>query len=221
MLLELAIGDRKMEYDELGKLSPFHLDVIRETVNIGAGNAATALSQLLGSAVTMDVPKAELVSVYELTDRYASPTVLVCAVYLRFEGEISGNMLWIMSEDTAQELVRILVKKDLGDLPQEQIDQIADSLLVEVGNIVLSSFLNAISTMTNSTLPVTVPAIAHDMLGAILDLLAAYYGMMGEVAIVSETKLCVAESKNSIGGHVMLLPDPQSLSTLLSKLGVL
>lgn len=221
MWLASAIGDRKMEYDELGKLSPFHLDVIRETVNIGAGNAATALSQLLGSVVTMDVPKAELVSIYELTDRYASPTELVCAVYLRFEGEISGNMLWIMSEETAQELVNILVKKDLGDLLQDQIDQIADSLLVEVGNIVLSSFLNAISAMINCALPVTVPAIAHDMLGAILDLLAAYYGMTGEVAIISETKLCVASNKNSLGGHVMLLPDPQSLSTLLSKLGVL
>jgi len=163
MWLASVIGDRKMEYDELGKLSPFHLDVIRETVNIGAGNAATALSQLLGSVVTMDVPKAELVSIYELTDRYASPTELVCAVYLRFEGEISGNMLWIMSEETAQELVNILIKKDLGDMLQDQIDQIADSLLVEVGNIVLSSFLNAISAMINCALPVTVPAIAHDM----------------------------------------------------------
>ena len=80
--------------------------------------------------MTMDVPKAELVSVYELTDRYASPTELVCAVYLRFEGEISGNMLWIMSEETAQELVNILVKKDLGDMLQDQIDQIDDSMLV-------------------------------------------------------------------------------------------
>ncbi|MGI6774722.1 MULTISPECIES: chemotaxis protein CheC [Acetomicrobium] len=210
-----------MGHNELEGLSSFHLDVIRETVNIGAGNAATALSQLVGSAVTMDVPKAELVSIYELADRYTSPTKIVSAVYLRFEGEFSGNMLWIMSDDIAKELVRMLIAKDFGDLSQDQMDQIADSLLVEVGNIVLSSFLNAISAMINCPLPVTVPAIAHDMLGAILDLLAAYYGMVGEVAIISETQLRVAGNESPLSGHVMLLPDPQCLSVLLSKLGVL
>lgn len=210
-----------MEYNELEGLSSFHLDVIRETVNIGAGNAATALSQLLGSVVTMDVPKAELVSIYDISDRYASPTELVCAVYLRFEGEISGNMLWIMNEEVSGQLVKVLAKKNLGNISVEQLNEVTDSLLVEVGNIVLSSFLNAISSMINSSLPVTVPAIAHDMLGAILDLLAAYYGMVGDVAIVSETNLRIMDYETPMNGHVMLLPDPQSLSMLLSKLGVL
>ncbi|KRT35632.1 chemotaxis protein CheC [Acetomicrobium hydrogeniformans] len=210
-----------MEYNELEGLSSFHLDVIRETVNIGAGNAATALSQLLGSVVTMDVPKAELVSIYDISDRYASPTELVCAVYLRFEGEISGNMLWIMNEEVSGQLVKVLAKKNLGNISVEQLNEVTDSLLVEVGNIVLSSFLNAISSMINSSLPVTVPAIAHDMLGAILDLLAAYYGMVGDVAIVSEANLRIMDYETPMNGHVMLLPDPQSLSMLLSKLGVL
>jgi chemotaxis protein CheC len=210
-----------MEYNELEGLSSFHLDVIRETVNIGAGNAATALSQLLGSVVAMDVPKAELVSIYDLSDRYASPTELVCAVYLRFEGEISGNMLWIMNEEVSGQLVKVLAKKNLGNISVEQLNEVTDSLLVEVGNIVLSSFLNAISSMINSSLPVTVPAIAHDMLGAILDLLAAYYGMVGDVAIVSEANLRIMDYETPMNGHVMLLPDPQSLSMLLSKLGVL
>ncbi|HHZ04352.1 chemotaxis protein CheC [Acetomicrobium hydrogeniformans] len=210
-----------MEYNELEGLSSFHLDVIRETVNIGAGNAATALSQLLGSAVTMDVPKAELVSIYNISDRYASPTELVCAVYLRFEGEISGNMLWIMNEEVSGQLVEVLAKKNLGNISVEQLNEVSDSLLLEVGNIVLSSFLNAISSMINCSLPVTVPAIVHDMLGAILDLLAAYYGMVGDVAIVSETNLRITDYETPMNGHVMLLPDPQSLSILLSKLGVL
>jgi chemotaxis protein CheC len=149
-----------MGHNELEGLSSFHLDVIRETVNIGAGNAATALSQLVGSAVTMDVPKAELVSIYELADRYTSPTKIVSAVYLRFEGEFSGNMLWIMSDDIAKELVRMLIAKDFGDLSQDQMDQIADSLLVEVGNIVLSSFLNAISAMINCPLPSSLQSLS-------------------------------------------------------------
>ena len=57
--------------------------------------------------------------------------------------------------------------------------------------------------------------------GAILDLLAAYYGMVGDVAIVSEANLRIMDYETPMNGHVMLLPDPQSLSMLLSKLGVL
>ena len=99
-------------------------------------------------------------------------------------------------------------------------EEIRDSVNAEVGNIIIGAFLSAISLLVGSPLPSTVPAVAHDMLVSIMDVVAALYGMTGDVALMSKTTLNVIGEDSEVRGTVLLVPDPDSLETLLKKLGV-
>jgi chemotaxis protein CheC len=125
-----------------------------------------------------------------------------------------------MEEGEAFRLSEILISQDLGSLDDAMKEEIRDSVNAEVGNIIIGAFLSAISLLVGSPLPSTVPAVAHDMLGSIMDVVAALYGMTGDVALMSKTTLNVIGEDSEVRGTVVLVPDPDSLETLLKKLGV-
>lgn len=212
-------GRIPMEWEEL-ELSTLQLDAIREVGNIGAGNAATALSQLLGRTVDMEVPVADLVSIYDIPFRYGSPESQVCAVLIRAEGDFSCNLIFVMEEAEAQGLADLLLSMDISGMDPDVQIQMRDSALSEVGNIILGAFLNAISMMTGYVLPASVPSVAHDMLGAIMDVVASIFGVMGETAVIVKTTLQVMDVQQEIRGNVIMVPDPGALAVLLEKLGV-
>ena len=207
---------------DLANFSNLQLDAMREVGNIGAGNAATALSIMLARPVDMDVPKAELVSIYELAEYYGDPLTMVSAVFVRSEGEFTCSLIFIQEEDESRKLVDLLIGQQMGGMdPASVPEEMRDSALTEVGNIILSSFLNAINVLIGGTHSISVPGIAHDMLGSILDVVASIFGQSGEHALIVDTALKVENVEGGISGKVIMLPDPGSLEILLGKLQVL
>lgn len=199
------------------------LDAIREVGNIGTGNAATALSELLKRMIEMDVPQTELISIYDIASHYGDPTQIVGAVFVRSSGGFGCSLIFIQNEDDADLMVELLLKQQFGThIPIDEIpSEMRDSALSEVGNIVLSSFLNAINMMLGTQHQISVPGVAHDMLSSILDVVASIYGQMGETALLVNTELRVEGlDEGKISGHIILLPDPDALELLLEKLKV-
>jgi len=105
----------------------------------------------------------------------------------------------------------------LEDIPAEM----RDSALTEVGNIILSSFLNAINVLMGGTHSISVPGVAHDMMGAVLEVIASIFGQTGEYALIVDTTLKLADVDKQISGKVVMLPDPGSFEILFGKLQVL
>ena len=207
---------------DLANFSNLQLDAMREVGNIGAGNAATALSIMLARPVDMDVPKAELVSIYELAEYYGDPLTMVSAVFVRSEGEFTCSLIFIQEEDESRKLVDLLIGQQMGGMdPASVPEEMRDSALTEVGNIILSSFLNAINVLIGGTHSISVPGVAHDMLGSILDVVASIFGQSGEHALIVDTALKVENVEGRVSGKVVMLPDPGSLEILLGKLQVL
>lgn len=211
---------RSVSEMEWGDFSNLQLDAVREVGNIGTGNAATALSQLLGRAVDMGVPEADLIPIYELAGRYGSPETPVCAVLIRAEGDFPCNLIFVIDEGAGQELANLLIAMDISTLDPELQIQMRDSALGEVGNIILGAFLNAISMLTGYVMPASVPAVAHDMLGSVMDIVASIFGVIGDTALLVKTSLQVKDVECEVNGNVIMVPDPGSLETLLQKLGV-
>lgn len=208
-----------MEYSEF---SPFHLDAISEVVNIGAGNAATALSEMLGKPVEMGIPNVELASIYEVPERFGHVEEHVAAIYTHGEGAFPCNLIFIQNEDAAQDLVDAVFMSRMNTDGREFPLEMRDSALGELGNIVLSSFLNAVSRMIGSdAISVSVPGVAHDMLGAILEFVASIFAQAGEMALLVNTTLQLEQGGTGLKGNLMMVPDPGALEALLGKLGVL
>ena len=204
-------------------LTSIQLDAIKEIGNIGTGNAATALSKLLGRVVEMDVPKVEMISIYELSEYYGSPTTPVASVFVHSEGKFSCSVVFIDSEEGANEMIKMWLSVYFGDFSADDLpSDMINSGLAELGNVIIGSFLRAINDLIGTTFQISVPGVAHDMLGSILDVVASIFGVMGEYALVVSTTLRISgvESAN-MDGNIILLPDPEALEILLRKLQVL
>jgi chemotaxis protein CheC len=204
-------------------LTNIQLDAIREIGNIGAGNAATALSKLLGRVVEMDVPKVEMISIYELSEYYGSPTTPVASVFMHSEGKFSCSVVFIDSEIGAKEMIKMWLNVYCGGFTTEDLpDEMLDSGLAELGNVIIGSLLGAINALIGTEFQMSVPGVAHDMLGSILDVVASIFGTMGEYALVVSTTLRIsgADSVNT-DGNIIFLPNPEALELLLGKLQVL
>lgn len=197
-------------------LSPVQLDALREIGNIGAGNSATALSQVLNKKIDMNVPRVSLVPIEDVPDLVGGPDAIIVAVFLRVYGKAPGNILFLMPKENALLMVDDLMGRPHGTT--QVIDDMDASALKEVGNILTGSYLNAFFHFTNIAMLPSIPALAVDMAGAILNIVLVQLGQMGDHAMVIETKFLAED--DSVNGHFFLVPDPGSLGTLVKAVGV-
>ncbi|MBQ7477797.1 MAG: chemotaxis protein CheC [Selenomonadaceae bacterium] len=197
-------------------LSANQLDALREIGNVGAGNSATALSQIINRRIDMNVPKVALVPLDAVPDLVGGPDTIVVGVFLRVYGKAPGNILFLLPQKSAFYLVDTLMGKNHGDT--EKLDFMDESALMEIGNILAGAYLNAFFTFTNISMLPSIPALAMDMAGAILNVVLVQLGQMGDTAMVIETEFLSED--DGINGHFFLVPDPGSLETIIAAVGV-
>ncbi|UOE92820.1 chemotaxis protein CheC [Alkalihalobacillus sp. LMS39] len=203
------------------KITPYHLDVLKEVGNIGAGNAATALSKLLNKFIEMKVPSVRIVSFQEITELVGGTDTVVAAIFLRLEGDAPGNMFFLVPIDEAEQLIHRLVGDDTFQLSSPPYEEIGLSAFQEVGNILAGSYLSALSDFTKLNLQPSVPALSIDMAGAILSYGLIELSQIGDYAIVIDTEITELNRKSEhSNGHFFLLPDPDSFSKIFNALGV-
>ncbi len=197
-------------------LNDVQLDALREIGNVGAGNSATALSQVINRRIDMNVPKVSLVPLDMVPDLVGGPDTIVVGVFLRVYGKAPGNILFLLPQQSAYYLVDTLMGKPHG--ATNKLDFMDESALMEIGNILAGAYLNAFYTFTNISMLPSIPALAMDMAGAILNVVLVQLGTMGDQALVIETEFLSED--DGINGHFFLVPDPGSLETIMNAVGV-
>ena len=202
--------------DDILELSPVQLDALREIGNVGAGNSATALSQIINHRIDMNVPQVSIVPITDVPDLVGGPDVMVAGVFLRVYGAAPSNILFLLPQDSAFYLVDMILGKPHGET--KTLDFMDESALMEIGNILAGAYLNALFNLTKLSLLPSIPALAMDMAGAILSVVLIQLGQMGDHALVIETEFQADEE--GIKGHFFLVPDPGSLDTILTAVGV-
>ncbi len=202
--------------DDIMELSPVQLDALREIGNVGAGNSATALSQIINHRIDMNVPQVSIVPITDVPDLVGGPDVMVAGVFLRVYGAAPSNILFLLPQESAFYLVDMILGKPHGDT--KTLDFMDESALMEIGNILAGAYLNALFNLTKLSLLPSIPALAMDMAGAILSVVLIQLGQMGDHALVIETEFQADE--DGIKGHFFLVPDPGSLDTILTAVGV-
>ena len=201
---------------DLNHMEGVYFDVLKEIGNIGAGNAATALSQIINRKIDMSVPRLNILPLSEVPDVVGGADTMVAGVYLRVFGPAPSSILFLLPRDSAFSLVDMAMSREHGTT--ESLSAMDESALMEIGNILAGSFLNALSYFTKMTLLPSLPALAVDMAGAILSVILIQLGQVGDYALVIETEF--ATEANDVRGHFFLIPDPGSLSVILGTLGV-
>lgn len=199
----------------LNEMDEVHYDVLKELGNIGAGNATTALSQMLNMKIDMNVPKVALVGFDKLTTTICGEEEIVVGIYLSLEGDISGSMMFMLEQNSAHCLVNQLMGRDINDAdPFSEMDL---SALQEIGNIIAGAYLSSLSTLTKLTITSSVPYLSIDMAGAILSVPAIEFGKLGDKALLIETQF---GDEVLINGYFILIPELESYDKILTSLGL-
>ncbi len=197
------------------QINDMYPDVLREIGNIGAGNATTAVANMLGLRIDMKVPNVEFIQVEKIGGVIGSEEQIVVGILLGIETDIEGSMMFLMDVPSAHHLVNRMMMRD-PDYDGE-FDEMDMSAIKEIGNIIAGSYLSAISGLTNLTITPTVPFVAIDMAAAILSVPAIQFGMQGDNALIIETEM---GDDVEINGYFILMPEGDSYAKILSALGV-
>ena len=197
------------------RLTSQYLDILKEIGNIGAGNATSALAQMLDTKVDMNVPEVRLLDFKEVGDLMGGADQIMAGIYLAVEGDIDGSIMFLLGVRSAKILVNKLMQQEPDG--SEAFNEIELSALQEIGNIITGSYLNSMSMMTNLKMVPSVPYIAVDMAGAILSVPAIEFGLMGDYIMLIENKFF---DDSDLNGYFILLPDMDSWKKILKALGI-
>lgn len=207
-------------------LSELEQDALREVGNIGASNATTALSQLLGDRlIRVTVPDVARVPLAELAERLGSPEEPVVAVVQVVRGGLRAKLAVLLPVSAADLMLGALLPGEdvrpsfWSGFSPDAPENLPASALLEIGNIILTAYLNALGELTHLTLIPSVPAAAHDMKAAVLGSMLAEPDLGDAGVLVIETRFTSSELGH-FDGHVLFLPARGQLRVLLSALGL-
>jgi len=200
----------------LDNVNDMYIDVLREIGNIGAGNATTAISQMLGARLNMEVPKVQLMEASELGGAICDEEETIVGIFLEVLDDINGSMMFLMKMESAHIIVNKLMMRD--ESYNEPFDEMDLSALKEIGNIIASSYLTALSSLTNMKIQPSVPYIAVDMAAAILSVPAIQFGQYGDNALFIETEF---GDDKEMQGYFILMPEQDSYEKILRALGIM
>ena len=187
-------------YEEMNDLE---LDILKEIGSIGGGNAATALSSMLSAKVNMSLPKVEILDFNEALVNVGDPEEVVAAILVEMSGELSGIMLFILTKEFSDEILFRMLGKTEADF--FELDEIDSSVLMEIGNIVISSYITAMASLVNMSVELSVPQLAVNMLGGIMSVPIAMMGQHSDriMMITGEFKI----DGKALNSNMLLLPD--------------
>ncbi len=203
-----------MSMKNYSDLDSLELDVLREIGSIGTGNAANALSSLLGQEVRITLPEVRIMGYNEAIEWIGGPEAITAGVLVQLGGEIDGIMLSVQQMEFVNLVLSNMVGESIGDY--SELGELQSSALVEVGNIMISAFINALSSLSGVTIKPTVPAFTVDMQGAILAVpMATYGGQSDYIMTIGGNFLC---NGAEVPCRLLLSPNLRSLNFLLGKL---
>lgn len=199
----------------LEHLSEIQIDTIREISNIGMGNAATALSQMIGKPVNITVPEAAIIGMREVAAVAGGEETEVAASYVQVVGQARGHLMLMYTMDSARRLVELLAP---GAGLDPATDEMGRSAVQEIGNILGASFLRSLAEMTQLSLLPTVPAVAVDYAGSIVTYVVSNLEDYSEQIVLVKTDFDIEGDR--IEGHCLFIPEAESLERILESLGV-
>ena len=208
-----------MALHDYNELNDMHIDALREIGNIGSGNAASSLAMMLAVQVDISVPVVRILDYEQVMDELGGPEQMIVGLLLCLDGDVNGMIMFLLHQEFANKLLESLLGEDPPDVgAQGEINEMAYSALQEVANIMAASYVNAIGSLTDLNINISVPSMCEDMLGAILSVPAIHYANISDKMIFIEDKFSGENLETP--NHILLIPDVESLGKIMDRLGI-
>jgi chemotaxis protein CheC len=202
--------------DDVRKLKALQLDALREVANIGAGHAATALSQMTGQTIMISAPMINIALLEDIPNQIGADEEPVAAVLMKILGDLAGLALLVFPQPTALRVAGLMMQKT----QVTTLDEIGKSALREAGNILSAAYLNALSEFMGMKLLPSPPSLAIDLSDAVMSSSFLEVAQGSEYVFCVETEFRLQELGESLRGFFLLLPDRRSLTAILRAIRV-
>jgi chemotaxis protein CheC len=202
--------------EDVRELKELQLDALREVANIGAGHAATALSQMTNRTIMIAVPEVNVRALEDVTDLVGRDDEVMAAVLMHMMGDLTGRTLVLFRADSARALCDILLRREPGTTGEFGVME--QSGLKEAGNILASAYLNALSDFMGMMLVPSVPSLVVDLSAAVLTSAYLNFGHARDFVFCVETAFRVENASEPLVGHFQLLPDMPSLRAIFDAI---
>jgi len=203
--------------EDLLSLKVLQLDALREVANIGAGHAATALSQMVGETIMITVPTINIARLEEVPVQMSDPDEPVAAVLMHMMGDLTGRTLLVFPKRSAVRLASRLLKKKENE---QSLSEMGQSAIKEAGNILSSAYMNALSDFMGMLLLPSPPSLAVDMSEAVLTTAYLQFGTDRDYVVCVESEFVIDDESEPLRGFFLLLPDAASLTAILKAVRV-
>lgn len=200
----------------LDQLNEMHKDALRETGNIGAGNAATALAELLNSHIQSSVPLVRVLNIQEVFDALGGPDRVVVAVLTSVMGDMDGMTVLMMGTEFAEYAIKTMLKTEKASF--DNMSEIEVSAISELGNILLATYVSAVSNLADMKIVLSAPSVGIDMVGAIMNLPVMIMGQTSDNIIYIEDHISIDDK--DMDANILMIPSMESVNRLLEKLGL-
>lgn len=192
------------------KFNHFQKDVLKEIGNICAGNAATALSQLLNKKIEINVPEILFLPIEDVP-KTVGDDKLVVGLIVRILGDMPSFILLIFSQKDALKLSSLMLNRT--PLAGGVITELDRSALKEIGVILANAYLGALTVFVKWGLVPTVPEVIEDMAEAMVDYLLIQLTDVSQYALLIQSEF--REQTTKVTGNFFLIPNPEGLKILL------
>lgn len=198
---------------ELLALKPMQLDALREVANIGAGHAATALSQMTSQTIMISVPTINIAALEDVPPHIGDPDEPVAAVLMNMVGDLAGRTLLVFPRATAIRMAEILLRRPHGG--DAELSELEQSAIKEAGNILSGAYMNALSDFMGLMIMPSPPSLAIDMAQAVLTTAYLQFGSDRDLVFCVETEFLMQDAGERLRGFFLLLPELESLRAIL------
>jgi len=205
-----------MDKQEL-KLTEAQIDALKEVGNIGAGHAATALSQLIKKKIMISVPEVKVIGLHEIPNLIGNSQSLVAGIVMNVLGDITAKILLLLTREGALSLADMLLQKKPGTT--KVLSEMANSAIKETGNILSGAYMNALNEFLGLLLLPSVPNLVFDVAGAILSAVSEGFEGISSKILSIETEFSETNEK-VIKGYLLLIPDIPSVKVILDAIKV-
>lgn len=199
--------------EDIRDLKTLQLDALREVENIGAGHAATALSQMTNRRIMITVPEISVSRLEDVAGLLGKPDEVVAAVLLHMLGDLTGRTLLVFTETAARRLCDLLLARPIGKTTE--FGMLEQSSLKEAGNILCGAYMNALSSFMGMMLLPSVPSLVIDLSAAVLTSTYLNFGHDRDFVFCVETEFQFQAENEMLAGHFLLMPDMASLRAIL------
>ncbi len=198
---------------ELLSLKPMQLDALREVANIGAGHAATALSQMTNQTIMISVPTINITPREDVPPHIGNPEEPVAAVLMNMVGDLAGKTLLVFPRSTAIRMAEIMIKRP--HVTAGELSELEQSAIKEAGNILSGAYMNALSDFMGLMLMPSPPSLAIDMSQAVLTTAYLQFSCDRDLVFCVETEFLMQDANERLRGFFLLLPELESLRAIL------